>query len=421
MSKDNNNNPLLSAQKQIKAVCEKLGYEDSVYELLKEPQRVMEVSIPVKMDDGSVKVFKGYRSQHNDAVGPYKGGIRYHPDVNLDEVKALSIWMTFKCGVLGLPYGGGKGGIEVNPKELSERELEALTRGYIDKIRPIIGDRIDIPAPDVNTNPQVMAWMADEYLLLTGEMNHAFITGKPVEFGGSLGRNEATGFGVATIAKETMKKLGIDPENSTFSMQGFGNVGSFSAKNLQGYGSKLLAVSGHDDGEEFAIYSKDGIDAEELMKFRKKDRNIKNFPNVEVIDIDKFWDLEVDVFIPAALENTITKEVGEKIKAKFIAEGANGPTTSEGDAALKDRDIIVIPDILTNAGGVTVSYFEWVQNNYGYYWTEEDVRQREKEAMEKAFNDVWNLKEEHKVTMREAAYMFSIKVLADAMKLRGWY
>lgn len=329
--------------------------------------------------------------------------------------------MTFKCGVLGLPYGGAKGGIAVNPKELSQRELEDLSRGYIDKIKPIIGERIDIPAPDVNTNPKIMAWMADEYLLLTGEMNHAFITGKLVEFGGSKGRPEATGFGVATIVKEALKENDIEVEDATFSIQGFGNVGSYSAKNLVEYGAKLVAVAGHSDGEEFVIYNEDGIDAKELMKFKKENNNIKEFSGIEVIDIDKFWELEVDVFIPAAVANAITEDVAEKINAKMVVEGANGPTTSKGDKKLKERDILLVPDILANAGGVTVSYFEWVQNNYGYYWTEEDVRQREKEAMETAFKNIWDLKEEHGVTMRKAAYMFSIKVLAEAMELRGWY
>ncbi len=421
MTKDIKDNPLLSAQKQIRMACDRLDLGESVYELLKEPQRVIEVSIPVKMDDGNVKVFKGYRSQHNDAIGPFKGGIRFHQDVNLDEVKALSIWMTFKCGVLGLPYGGGKGGVTVNPKELSQREIEALARGYIQKIKPIIGDRIDIPAPDVNTNPQIMAWMADEYLKLTGEMNPAFITGKPVEFGGSLGRNEATGFGAATIVKEMLKKLDIDVKDATFTLQGFGNVGSYTGKHLQEYGAKLVAVAGHADGKEYAIYNKDGIDAKELLAFRKNERDIRKFPNVEVIDIDDFWALEVDAFIPAALENVINAEVGKKIKAKFIAEGANGPTTPDGDEALKERGVTVVPDILTNAGGVTVSYFEWVQNNYGDTWTEEEVLNKEKEKMEKAFEDIWQLKEKEGLTMREAAYMISIKRIAETMKLRGWY
>lgn len=420
MSKDKNN-PLINAQEQIKNACDKLGLDENVYELLKEPQRVMEVNIPVKMDDGSVRVFKGFRSQHNNAIGPYKGGIRYHQDVHLDEVKALSIWMTFKCGVLDLPYGGGKGGIVVDPKELSEGELERLSRGYIDKIKPIIGERIDIPAPDVNTNPQIMAWMADEYLLLTGEMNHSFITGKPVEFGGSLGRNEATGYGAATIVVEALEKMGIEAESSTYSIQGFGNVGSFTAKHLTSFGSKLVSVAGHHKGEEFAIYSEDGIDPLELLEFRKEEKDIRKFDNIEVIDMDKFWELEVDVFIPAALENVIDEEVGKKINAKIVAEAANGPTTSDGNKELDKRDILVIPDILTNAGGVTVSYFEWVQNLYGYRWNEHEVLEKEKDAMFKAFHNIWELKDEYEVTMREAAYMYSVKILADAMKLRGWY
>lgn len=413
---------LLNAQEQVKIACEKLGLEESVYEILKEPQRVLEVSIPVKMDDGSTKVFKAFRSQHNDAVGPYKGGIRFHQNVTRDEVKALSIWMTFKCGIVGIPYGGGKGGVVVDPSELSKGELERLSRGYIDKIYKYLGNSIDIPAPDVNTNGQIMAWMADEYNKVTGHQEIGVITGKPIEFGGSLGRSAATGLGVVETAKKYLEKIGRKPEESTASIQGFGNVGSFTGKYLYENKIKTVAVAGHLKDEEFAVYNKDGIDIPKLMKFREKNKNLKEFEGVEVISIEDFWKLDVDLLIPAALENAIDEKNAAIINAKAVLEAANGPITREGDKVLKKRNIFVSPDVLTNAGGVTVSYFEWVQNNYGYYWTEEEVNEREAQAMQKAFDNIWSLMEEYDgVSMREAAYMYSIKKVSEVMKLRGWY
>lgn len=411
---------LLNAQLQVKQACEKLGLEDHVYQLLKEPQRVLEVSIPVKMDDGTYKVFKGYRSQHNNAMGPYKGGIRFHPNVDMHEVKALSIWMTFKGGVMGVPYGGGKGGITVDPKTLSQGELERLSRGYIDLTYKYLGERMDIPAPDVGSNGQVMAWMTDEYIKLTGDYTLGVITGKPVEWGGSLGRTDATGFGVAVIAREMLAKKGLDATKATAALQGFGNVGSFTGKYLQEQGIKILAVAGHHKGEEFAIYNENGIDMESLIEFRKTNKNLKEFNDVEILDIDKFWALKVDLMVPAALENVIDENVAKLIQAKVVCEAANGPITPEGDKVLKERGIDVTPDILTNAGGVTVSYFEWVQNRYGYSWDFEEVQEKEEKAMTEAFNNICKVAEEYDVTMREAAYMYSILKVYETMKLRGW-
>lgn len=413
---------LKNAQTQIRIAVDKLGLSEDVFELLKEPQRVLEVSIPVKMDDGSIKVFKGYRSQHNDAVGPYKGGIRLHPSVDLDEVKALSIWMTFKCGIVGIPYGGGKGGITADPSELSKGELERLARGYIQKLHKYLGDRIDIPAPDVNTNAQVMAWMVDEFEKITGHQEPGVITGKPIPLGGSLGRTEATGLGVVEVAKSYLKKIGTPNNEATAAVQGFGNVGSFTCKLLAENEIKVVAVAGHTKGEQFAIFKEDGIDVLALMEFRKENKNLSEFEGVEVIDMNKFWSLNVDLLIPAALENAIDADVAKIVNAKAVLEAANGPTTIEGDKILKERGIFLTPDVLTNAGGVTVSYFEWVQNLCGYKWTEEQVLKEAAVAMNTAFENIWNLYQQHEdVSMREAAYMYSIKVVADAMKLRGWY
>lgn len=415
-------NPLESAQKQVKDACEKLGLESSVYELLKEPKRVIELSIPVRMDDGTTKVFKGYRSMHNDAVGPGKGGIRFHPGVNLDEVKALSVWMTFKCCVTGIPYGGGKGGITVDPSTLSQGELERLSRGYIQGLHKYLGEKIDIPAPDVNTNGQIMSWMVDEYIKLTGGMNTGVITGKPVEWGGSLGRNEATGYGVAVVTREAAAKLGIDIKHSKVAIQGFGNVGRFTVKNVQKLGATIVAIGEWaKDVGTFALYNEDGIDFDDLAAFQAENKSVANYPKAKMISLDEFWALDVDIMIPAALENAITSENAGKIRAKLVAEAANGPITPEADEILEKNGILVTPDILTNAGGVTVSYFEWVQNLYGYYWSEAEVEEKEEIAMVKAFNDLWKIKEEYNVSMRQSAYLHSVKKVANVMKLRGWY
>ncbi|MGI6383482.1 MAG: Glu/Leu/Phe/Val family dehydrogenase [Tissierellaceae bacterium] len=416
--------PLKSAQKQIKLACEQLELDPAVYDLLKEPQRVIEISIPVRMDDGSTKVFKGYRAVHNDAIGPGKGGIRFHPDVDLEEVKALSIWMTFKCCVTGIPYGGGKGGVTVDPRSLSQGELERLSRGYIRGLYKYLGEKIDIPAPDAGTNPQVMAWMVDEYIKITGNHDLGVITGKPVEWGGSRGRNEATGFGVAVIAREAARKFNIDIESATAAVQGFGNVGSFTVKNVQGLGAKVAAVAEKDDQEgTYAIYNRDGLDFEDLYDYyyTQGNRSFINYPKGEIISMDEFWELEIDLMIPAALENVITGEVAERLRAKLVCEAANGPTTPDGDEVLERRGIQLTPDILTNFGGVTVSYFEWVQNLYGYYWDEAEIVEKQEVEMVKAFNNVWKIKEEYGVSLRRAAYLYSVKRVAEVMKLRGWY
>ena len=410
------------AQAQVKNACDKLGMEPQVYELLKEPRRVIEVNIPVKMDDGSIKVFKGYRSQHCDAVGPTKGGIRFHPNVSLEEVKALSIWMTFKCSVTGIPYGGGKGGIIVDPSELSEGELERLSRGYIDGIYKLIGEKVDVPAPDVNTNGKIMSWMVDEYNKLVGVSSIGVLTGKPVEFGGSLGRNEATGYGVAVAVRESAKKMGIDMTHAKIAVQGFGNVGAYTVKNIQKLGGTVVAVAEWaKEVGPYAIYKEDGLDFQAMWDYRAEKGNLVDFPGSKMISMDEFWSAQVDVVVPAALENSIDAAVAEKIQAKLVCEAANGPTTPEGDEVLNRKGIILTPDILTNAGGVTVSYFEWVQNLYGYYWSEAEVEAKEDEAMVKAFEALWAIKEEYGVTVREAAYMHSVKRVATAMKLRGWY
>ena len=417
-----NTNPLESAQLQVKHACDVLGLEPVVYELLKDPKRVIEISIPVRMDDGSTKVFKGYRSLHNDAVGPGKGGIRFHPGVNMDEVKALSIWMTFKCGVTGIPYGGAKGGITVDPSKLSQGELERLSRGYIQGLHKYLGEKIDIPAPDVGTNGQIMAWMVDEYCKLTGHFAVGMLTGKPVAWGGSLGRSEATGFGVAVTAREAAAKLGIDLKGAKVAVQGFGNVGSYTVKNFIKLGGKVVAVAEWEPKNgTYVIYNEAGFCYEELKDYRTQNGNLLDFPGSQAISLDEFWALDVDVMVPAALENAIDAKQAEVIKAKLVVEAANGPVTPAGDKVLNQRGITVTPDILSNAGGVTVSYFEWVQNLYGYAWTEAEVKQREEEAMVNAFDAIWNIKEQYNCTMREAAYLVSVKKVAEVMKLRGWY
>ena len=415
-------NPLANAQAQVKKACDALGTDPAVYELLKEPQRMIEISIPVKMDNGSIKVFKGYRSAHNDAVGPYKGGIRFHQNVNSDEVKALSIWMSIKCQVTGIPYGGGKGGITVDPSELSQRELEQLSRGWVRGLYKYLGEKVDVPAPDVNTNGQIMAWMQDEYNKLTGEQTIGVFTGKPLTYGGSKGRNEATGFGVAVVMREACKALGMDLKKSTVAVQGFGNVGKFTVKNIIKLGGKVVAVAEFDKKEgTYATYKETGFTFEELDAAKAKDGSLLNVPGAKKISLDDFWALNVDVISPCAMENAIKEHEANLIKAKLICEGANGPITLEADEVLYKKGILVTPDILTNAGGVTVSYFEWVQNLYGYYWTEKEVEEKEERAMIDAFKPIWDLKQEKNVSFRQATYMRSIKRIDEAMKVRGWY
>jgi len=412
-----NTNPLIAAQARVKAACDKLGMDKNVYEILKNPARIVEVQIPVKMDDGSIKTFTGFRAQHNTALGPSKGGIRFHPMVSRDEVSALSIWMTFKCAVTGLPYGGGKGGIIVDPKELSNGELERLCRGYVDAIYPILGEKSDVPAPDVNTNGQIMSWMIDEYIKLSGDNSFGTFTGKPVELNGSLGRTKATGLGISITIASALKTKGKDINGAKIAIQGFGNVGSFTAKCSYDMGAKIVAIAEWNT----ILFNADGIDINALMAYKDQNQgSIKDFPGASVISANEFWGLDVDVLSPCAMENTINAETAPLIKTKLVVEGANGPTTLDGEEILNKNGVMVVPDILANAGGVTVSYFEWVQNRYGYYWTESEVEDKEHIAMTTAFDAIYKIKCEYNVTMREAAYMYSIKRVANAMKLRGW-
>ena len=411
-------NPFEIAQKQVKSACDKLNADPAVYEILKNPMRVLEVSFPVRLDNGTVKTFTGYRSQHNNAVGPFKGGLRFHPDVTKDEVKALSTWMTFKCSVAGIPYGGGKGGMAIDPKDYSKAELERISKGFAKAISPIIGEKVDIPAPDVNTNGQIMSWMVDAYEEIEGKSAKGVFTGKPLEFGGSLARTEATGYGVNLAAKKALEKLNIDVKGATYAVQGFGNVGFYTAYYAHKDGAKIVAFSNVD----VAIYNENGIDMEAVIKDFKENGCIsenkgygKDITNAELLE------LEVDVLTPCALENQITSENADRIKAKVVVEGANGPTTPEADEILFKKGILVVPDILANSGGVVVSYFEWVQNLQSYYWPFEEVQQKEDALLSTAFEDVWNLADEYKVDLRNAAYMKSIERIAKAMKLRGWY
>ena len=411
-------NPFEIAQKQIKSACDKLNADPAVYEILKNPMRVLEVSFPVKLDNGTVKTFVGYRSQHNNAVGPFKGGLRFHPDVTKDEVKALSTWMTFKCSVAGIPYGGGKGGMAINPKDYSKTELERISKGFAKAISPIIGEKVDIPAPDVNTNGQIMSWMVDAYEEVAGKSTKGVFTGKPLEFGGSLARTEATGYGVNLTAKKALAKLNIDVKGATYAVQGFGNVGFYTAYYAHKDGAKIVAFSNSD----VAIYNENGIDMEAVIKdFEENGRIAANKGYGKDITNTELLELEVDVLAPCALENQITSENADRIKAKVVAEGANGPTTPEADEILFKKGIVVIPDILANSGGVVVSYFEWVQNLQSYYWPFEEVQQKEDALLSGAFEDVWTLASEYKVDLRNAAYMKSIERISKAMKLRGWY
>ncbi|NLC63579.1 MAG: Glu/Leu/Phe/Val dehydrogenase, partial [Thermoanaerobacterales bacterium] len=347
-------------------------------------------------------------------IGPAKGGVRFHPNVNLDEVKALSTWMTFKCSVVGIPYGGGKGGVVCNPKELSSGELERLSRGYFSAIEPIIGPNKDIPAPDVYTNAQVMAWFMDEYSSSQGYSVPGIVTGKPLAIGGSLGRREATGRGVSIIIREAAKKIGLDLTKTTAAVQGFGNVGSIAARLLHELGCKIVAISDSRGG----IYDPNGINPEKALKYKKENNAIKGLSGTDITN-DQLLELDVDILVPAALENVITDKNAQNIKASIIAEAANGPITPEADLVLNGKGYHVIPDILCNAGGVTVSYFEWIQNLMNFYWTEEEVNQRLEQLMVKAFKEVFDMSEQYKVSLREAAYLVSIKRIADALKARG--
>lgn len=411
-------NPFEIARKQVKTACDRPKTDPAVYEILKSPTRVLEVNFPVKLDDDTVKTFTGYRSQHNNAVGPYKGGVRFHPGVNLDEVKALSIWMTIKCCVAGIPYGGGKGGVTLDPRDYSEAELERIARAYSEAISPLIGEKIDIPAPDVNTNGKIMSWMVDAYENVVKHSAPGVFTGKPVEFGGSLARTEATGYGVNLAAVQALEKLGKDVKGATYAIQGFGNVGYHTGYYAHQSGAKVVAVSTVD----VAIYNENGLDMEALFKeFQEKGFITSEAGYGKEITNAELLALDVDVLAPCALENQLTSENAGKVRAKIVVEGANGPTTPEADVILRQNGVLVVPDILANCGGVVVSYFEWVQNLQGYYWEFDEVQEKETVVLRRAFRDIWNLAQEYDVDLRTASYMMSIRRVEKAMKLRGWY
>ncbi|WP_102335839.1 Glu/Leu/Phe/Val family dehydrogenase [Salimicrobium jeotgali] len=412
---DKNMNVLTSTRTIIQNALDKLGYPEEVYELLKEPVRMMTVRIPVRMDDGSIKIFTGYRSQHNDAIGPTKGGVRFHPDVNETEVKALSIWMSLKAGIVDLPYGGGKGGIICDPREMSFRELEGVSRGYVRAISQIVGPTKDIPAPDVFTNSQIMAWMMDEYSRIDEFNNPGFITGKPIVLGGSHGRETATAKGVTICIDEAAKKKGIDIEGARVVVQGFGNAGSFLAKFMYDKGAKIVGISDALGG----LYDPEGLDIDYLLDRRDSFGTVTNLFD-DTITNKELLELDCDVLVPAAVQNQITEENAHNIKASIVVEAANGPTTLGGTKILSDRGILLVPDVLASAGGVTVSYFEWVQNNQGYYWTEEEVEEKLHKVIIKGFDNIYNTAETRRVDMRLAAYMVGVRKMAEAARFRGW-
>ncbi|WP_173107370.1 Glu/Leu/Phe/Val family dehydrogenase [Bacillus sp. KH172YL63] len=410
-----NLNLFTSTQHVINDALSKLGYTEEMYELLKEPVRMLTVRIPVRMDDGSIKVFTGYRAQHNDAVGPTKGGVRFHPEVDEEEVKALSMWMSLKCGIVDLPYGGGKGGIICDPRTMSFTELEKLSRGYVRAISQIVGPTKDIPAPDVYTNSQIMAWMMDEYSRLRENDSPGFITGKPIVLGGSQGREKATAQGVTICIEQAAKKRGIDIKGARVVIQGFGNAGSFLAKFMHDTGAKVIAIS----DAHGALHDPAGLDIDYLLDRRDSFGTVTTlFENT--ISNKELLELECDILVPAAISNQITEENVYDIKASIVVEAANGPTTFEATRILSERGILLVPDVLASAGGVTVSYFEWVQNNQGYYWTEEEVNEKLYAKLVEAFNNVYETSQNRRVNMRLAAYMVGARKMAEASRFRGW-
>jgi glutamate dehydrogenase (NAD(P)+) len=416
------------AQRQFDAVADKLQLDEGIRDLLRWPQREFHFTVPVKMDDGSIKVFKGYRVQHNDARGPAKGGIRFHPQETVDTVRALATWMTWKCAVVDIPLGGGKGGVICDPHDLSSREQEALCRGWVRQVSRNVGPVQDVPAPDVMTNPQHMVWILDEYEKLSGGHYPGFITGKPVEVGGSLGRTEATGYGVIYTVREALKRRGVPIEGVRASMQGFGNVSQYAAKLFIELGGKVVAVSCWDNDDQcaYTFRNADGIDVTYLLsitsRFGTIDKEKAGDNGYEVLEAEAWLEQDVEILIPAALENQITADNVGKISStvKVLAEGANGPTTPDADTVLKERGIFVIPDFLANAGGVTCSYFEQVQCNTNFFWPKEEVLERLDQKMTTAFHAVADLAEETGEFMRDSAYMIAIQRVATACHLRGW-
>jgi glutamate dehydrogenase len=408
-------NLLTSTQVVINEALTKLGYNQEMYELLKEPLRMLTVRMPVRMDDGSVKIFTGYRAQHNDAVGPTKGGVRFHPEVDEEEVKALSMWMSLKCGIVDLPYGGGKGGIICDPRTMSMGELERLSRAYVRAISQIVGPTKDIPAPDVYTNSQIMAWMMDEYSRLREYDSPGFITGKPIVLGGSQGREKATAQGVVICIEEAAKKRGIEIKGARVVVQGFGNAGSFLAKFMHDAGAKVIGIS----DAYGALHNPDGLDIDYLLDRRDSFGTVttlfeNTITNAELLELD------CDILVPAAISNQITAKNAHNIKASIIVEAANGPTTLEATKILTDRGILLVPDVLASSGGVTVSYFEWVQNNQGYYWSEEEVNEKLQKVLVKSFSNVYDTAQQRNVNMRLAAYMVGVRKMSEASRYRGW-
>jgi len=410
-------NPWVSAEARFDEAAELLGLDEGLRKILRSAALELKVSIPVMLDDGRYEVFTGYRVQHSIVRGPSKGGIRFAPDVTLDEVRALAAWMTWKCAVVNIPFGGGKGGVICDPDLLSPGELERITRRYTSEIMDIIGPERDVPAPDINTNPQTMAWVMDTYSMHKRQTVTAVVTGKPFALGGSRGRTEATGRGCMIVTMQALRRFGIDPSNTRVVIQGFGNVGGMSARLMARTGFKIICIIEYNG----AVYNPKGLDIEALMKHRNETGSIRGFAEGEDIDREQALFLDCDVLLPAAKENVITTANADRIKAKIICEGANGPTTSEADAILADKKIFVIPDILANAGGVTVSYFEWVQDRQGFFWNEQLVNGRLEEIMVNSFRDVVSFAEKHQVHNRLAAYMLAIDRVASALQTRGLY
>jgi glutamate dehydrogenase/leucine dehydrogenase len=410
--------PFESMMERFRFAAEILNLDEGMFQYLASPVKQVIVSIPVVMDDGRIQVFEGYRVIHDNVLGPSKGGIRYSPDVNLDEVKALASWMTWKCAVVNVPFGGAKGGVRCDPKQLSNSELERLTRRYTANLLEIFGPDRDIPAPDMNTNEQVMAWIMDTYSMNSQRTETAVVTGKPIILGGSQGRREATGRGVVTVTLAALGKIGIMPNKASVAVQGFGNVGSVSAELMHEQGSKVIAVSDVSGG----YFNKEGLDIPKMISYMKANNNsLEGYSDAQKITNEELLELECDVLIPAAKEDQISKHNADKIKAKIISEGANGPVTANADSILEQKGIMVIPDILANAGGVTVSYFEWVQDRQGYFWTEERVNRRLNRMMRSAFDNLYNVSEEYQVTLRQAAYVYAINKVATTLKMRGIY
>ncbi|HSR09491.1 MAG TPA: Glu/Leu/Phe/Val dehydrogenase [Bryobacteraceae bacterium] len=410
-------NPLLSAEARLDNAAEQLRLDDGMRKILRAPAREMTVNIPVPLDDGRLEVFTGYRVQHSIARGPAKGGIRYAPDVTLDEVRALASWMTWKCAVTNVPFGGGKGGIICDPALLSPGELERMTRRYTAQLYEFIGPEIDVPAPDVNTNEQTMAWIMDTYSMRSGHTQTAVVTGKPIDLGGSRGRSEATGRGCMVVTEQALKRFGVDRSDARVVIQGFGNVGGMAAKLMERAGFRVIAIVEYDG----AVYNDKGLDIRALAAHRQKTGSVVDFDGGENLNRDEAFFLETDVLMPAARENVITSQNAHRVRAKILCEGANGPTTHLADPILREKGIFVIPDILANAGGVTVSYFEWVQDRMGYFWNEQLVNDRLEEIMINSFNDVVAYAEKHAVDNRTAAYMLALDRVAFAIKLRGIY